>query len=309
MEKQIILITGATTGIGRHAALHLARRGHRVIATGRNEKALAELAREAGDATLETVRLDVTDPKSIEAAAADVDALTSGYGVDVLVNNAGYGSAAPVVESPDAEIRGQYETNVFGLLAVTRTFAPKMMERRSGRIINVGSVGGRVTIPLLGVYNSTKYAVESLSDAMRRELRPFGIRVSIIEPGPIKTEFSNRTVVDADRYKASTSRYAKVFERADTIKRRTDEMSATADVVTRAIEKAATSRWPSHRYVVPFSSNLMIWFFAVMPVAMADWMLALVGGLRPDNVGFDRPTKPSVRPERLRTRAELAAEV
>jgi short-subunit dehydrogenase len=299
MEQQIILITGATTGIGRHAALHLAKAGHRVIATGRNEKALADLARDAVGTELVTLRLDVTDARSVEAARAEVDRMTAGYGVDVLVNNAGYGSAAPLVESPDAEVRGQYETNVFGLLAVTRAFAPQMMDRRSGRILNVGSVGGRVTFPLLGAYNSTKYAVESLSDALRRELSPFGVFVSIIEPGPIKTEFSNRSVADVARYQESSSRYAKVFARTEEIKSRTDAMSAGPEVVVRAIERAIVSRRPAARYIAPFSSAVGLFFMQLMPTIMLDWVMRKLAGLSADQVGLSGPAKASVRPPRL----------
>ena len=307
MEQQIILITGATTGIGRHAALHLARQGHRVIATGRNVGALDDLKREAVGTSLETLRLDVTDARSIEQAARTVETMTEGYGLDVLINNAGYGSAAPLVESPDAEIRGQFETNVFGLLAVTRAFVTKMMDRRSGRIINVGSVGGRVTLPLLGAYNSTKYAVESLSDALRRELRPFGLKVSIIEPGPINTEFSKRSVQDVARYQDASSRYAKVFERADEIKRRTDAMSSGPGVVVRAIEKAVTSSRPKARYVAPFSSQVMLAFMSFMPTALLDWMMTAMTGLTSKNVGGARPARPSVRPARLSPVAQVEA--
>ncbi len=308
MDQQIILITGATTGIGRHAALHLAKQGHRVIATGRNVAALDELKRAASGTPLETLRLDVTDARSIATAAKAVDAMTGGYGLDVLINNAGYGSAAPLVESPDAEVRGQYETNVFGLLAVTRTFVPKMMDRRSGRIINVGSVGGRVTLPLFGAYNSTKYAVESLSDALRRELRPFGLKVSIIEPGPIKTEFSKRSIQDVAQYQDSTSRFAKVFARADELKRRSDEMSAEPHVVVRAIEKAVTSSRPKARYVAPFSSALMLVVMGFMPTALLDWVMTKMTGLTSENVGGSRPARPSVRPARLSPVSQIEAQ-
>src|SRR5262249_28425052 len=140
--------------------------------------------------------LDVTSPSSIAAAVAEVDKLTDKRGLDVLVNNAGFGVLGPTSEISDSEMRRQYETNVFGLMNVTRAFLPQMMERRSGRIINVSSVGGRITLPYFGVYNSTKYAVESLSDAMRYELRPFGIDVAMIEPGVIRTNFEATAVTN-----------------------------------------------------------------------------------------------------------------
>src|ERR1700733_9145953 len=173
MKSLIILITGATAGIGRHAALHLAHAGHRVIATGRRKDALAALAKEAKGTKLETMELDVTVASSIEAAKAEVDKRTDGYGLDVLVNNAGYGLMGPLEEISDADLRAQYDTNVFGLVAMTRAFLPQMRLRGSGRIVNVSSMGGRMTFPFMGAYNSTKYAIESMSDALRMELAPF----------------------------------------------------------------------------------------------------------------------------------------
>ncbi|MBA2539935.1 MAG: SDR family NAD(P)-dependent oxidoreductase, partial [Deltaproteobacteria bacterium] len=163
-RKKIILITGATAGIGRITALHLAEQGHHVIATGRKVAELDSLRAQAIDkpgsagGKLDTLQLDVTSAESIATAVRDVATLTSGHGLDVLVNNAGFGVLGPSAEITDSEMRRQYETNVFGLMAVTRAFLPRMLERKSGRIINVSSVGGRITLPYFGVYNSTKYA-------------------------------------------------------------------------------------------------------------------------------------------------------
>jgi short-subunit dehydrogenase len=278
MDKKLtILITGATSGIGKHAALHLLARGHRVIASGRNPGALDRLRLEAPG--LDTVRIDVTDVDSIAAAVAEVDRLTAGAGVDVLVNNAGYGMAAPLSETTEADLRAQYETNVFGLMAVTRAFLPRMMERRSGRILNLSSVGGRMTFPLFGAYNSTKYAVESLSDALRRELRPLGVEVVLIEPGPIKTEFSNHAMEFVGKYHSDTSPYAAIYARADEIKRQADGMSAGPEVVSRAIRKAIESRRPAARYVAPFSSRLMLLILGLLPTRWVDALMARIVGL------------------------------
>jgi short-subunit dehydrogenase len=306
MDQKIILITGATTGIGRNAALHLAKKGHRVIATGRNVQALASLKEAASGTELETLRVDVTDAQSIALAKEAVDRMTSGYGIDVLVNNAGFGSAAPIVESPDSEVRSQYETNVFGLLAMVRAFVPAMMDRRSGRIVNVSSIGGRITMPLFGAYNSTKYAVESLSDAMRYELAPFGVKVSLIEPGPIKTEFSNTSVSGVSQYQTANSRYAQVFAKADQLKQKADAMSADPIVVTRAIEKAATSARPSIRYVMPFSSAIGVFFGKLMPTAILDFVFRLATGLTPKMLA-GTPARPSVRPPRLLPASQVEA--
>ena len=187
-----VLVTGATAGIGRHVALDLASRGHRVFATGRNAQALASLAAEATSRGLElsAVVLDVTSAQSIADAAAAVRAQTGGHGVDILVNNAGYGQGGPLLELSDATLRDQFDTNVFGLMAVTRAFVPEMLARGRGWILNVSSVGGRVTFPFFGAYHASKYALEALSDALRAELRGFGVHVAIIEPGPIESRSS-----------------------------------------------------------------------------------------------------------------------
>src|SRR5436190_17151602 len=165
-NSKIVFITGATAGIGRTTALYLAKLGHHVIASGRKAGELTKLETEAlgRGGKLDVVTLDVTSADSIAAAVEAVSNLTGGKGPDVLINNAGFGVLGPTSEISEAEMRRQYETNVFGLMNVTRAFLPKMIERRAGRIINISSVGGRVTMPYFGVYNSTKYALESLSD-------------------------------------------------------------------------------------------------------------------------------------------------
>src|SRR5262249_47522379 len=162
--------------IGRFTALYLAKKGHRVFATGRSQKALDALAGEA-PANLETLRLDVTDAASIASVRGEIDRRTQGHGLDVLVNNAGYGTAGPTELITEEDLRAQFDVNVFGLMAMTRAFVPQMRARGDGRIVNVSSLGGRLTLPFLGSYNSTKYAVESLSDGLRVELRPFGVKV------------------------------------------------------------------------------------------------------------------------------------
>ena len=277
--KQTILITGATTGIGRHAALHLARKGHRVIATGRNREALAKLAADANGLALDVLRLDVTSAASIAEALTEVARLTAGMGIDVLVNNAGYGQAGPVEEITDADMRAQFETNVFGLMAVTRAFLPQLRSRGAGRIVNVSSVGGRVTFQLFGVYNASKYAVEALSDAMRVELAPFGVRVVLIEPGPIKTEFADRTMTEIARYRNDASPYAAAYAHAEELRAFSDKQAAGPETVSRAIEKAITARRPAARYVAPWRNNLLLWFLAALPTRWSDALLARLTGM------------------------------
>ena len=190
---QSILITGATSGIGRDAAVRLARRGHLVLAGGRRPDALAALAlagQGRGAGLLEPLPLDVTDPASVEAARELVDRRTGGRGLDVLVNNAGFALPGPLETLAERDLRELFDTNVFGLLAVTRAFVPAMRERGQGRVVNVGSIMGRVAMPLLGAYNATKHAAAAITDVLRMELAPFGITVVLVEPGAIRTASS-----------------------------------------------------------------------------------------------------------------------
>jgi short-subunit dehydrogenase len=275
--SKIILITGATAGIGRTTALHLAKEGHHVIATGRKQAQLKSLKTEARDTKLDTLTLDVTSAESIAAAVSAVDALTGGRGIDVLVNNAGFGVLGPTSEISDAEMRRQYETNVFGLMNVTRAFLPKMRDRRSGRIVNVSSVGGRITLPYFGVYNSTKYALESLSDALRYELRPFGIDVSLIEPGVIRTNFESTAVSNLDSMKDTV--YAGALAKYEDMSKLADKFASNPIVIAKAISRAVNARRPSARYVAPFSTNFVLMMSAVLPRFVWDWAMRKVGFL------------------------------
>jgi short-subunit dehydrogenase len=290
MNAKTILITGATAGIGRAAALSLARAGHVVIATGRRVEELAKLKTEAAGAALHTVRLDVTSADSIAAAKRAVDELTQGRGIDALVNNAGYGLVGPLDSIADADLRAQFETNVFGLMAVTRAFIPAMRERGAGRIVNVSSMGGKVTFPFMGAYNATKYAVESLSDALRNELAPFGIRVSIIEPGAIHTEFADVSIGFTSKYSDPSNPYAAVMADAEKIRNQFEATAVGPESVVRAIERAITSRRPAARYVAPFRTNFFLLAFRVLPTSWMDAILRAALGLTRKRLGTQRAT-------------------
>ena len=279
--QQTVFITGATAGIGRHLALHLARRGFHVIASGRRPDALEKLASEAGDLHLDTLQLDVTDAGSIARAVLEVDRLTRGRGVDALVNNAGYGLIAPALETTDDDLRRQFDTNVFGLMAVTRAFVPKMLVRRRGRVINVSSIGGRITLPFFGAYNASKYAVESLSDALRRELRAFGIQVALIEPGAIRSEFASTSMAFVDRYRNDSSPFAVVYERAGQLQKAFERTEVGPECVAEAVEHAIRARRARPRYVVPLSSRLMMWVAGWLPTRWIDALMARAVGLTP----------------------------
>lgn len=284
--SKIVLITGATAGIGRATALHLASRGHHVIATGRKVAELVKLQAEAESTTgkLDTIALDVTSAGSIALAVEEVARLTGGYGLDVLVNNAGYGAIGPTSEIGDAELRRQYDTNVFGLMAVTRAFLPQMRERGHGRIINVSSVGGRFTMPFFGVYNSTKYAVESLSDAMRYELRPFGIDVTLIEPGVIRTNFEATAVSSISQYAASP--YAGAMKQVEAMSKTLDRFAAEPIVIAKAIDRAVRVKRPAARYVAPRFNSVVIALKTVLPTRMFDWTMRRMSYLTKEHLGI-----------------------
>ncbi len=279
MKALTILITGATAGIGRHTALTLARAGHRVFAAGRRQAALESLEKEAAGTGLVGIVLDVTKADSIADAQKLIDEKTEGYGVDAVVNNAGYGMLGPLEVIDDAALRAQFDTNVFGLMAVTRAFVPKMRERGFGRVVNVSSMGGRITFPFMGAYNATKYAVESLSDALRNELHPFGIGVALVEPGYIRTEFADVAMKNIDVPESSP--FAPMVAKADEVLGFFDRTGVGPSHVARAIKKALESRRPSARYVAPWRTYFALWFFMITPTAWMDALLRIGMGLTP----------------------------
>ena len=183
-----ILITGASTGIGRTTALHFQAQGWNVVATMRTPEREQELSKL--DNVLVT-RLDVTDQDSIDTAvAAGIERFGQ---IDVLLNNAGYGAYGPLEAFPMDRIERQFDTNVIGLLAVTKAVLPHFRANQSGTIVNISSIGGQMTFPLGTLYHGTKFAVEGLSEALHYELAPFGVRVKIVEPGMIHTDFGGRS--------------------------------------------------------------------------------------------------------------------
>jgi NAD(P)-dependent dehydrogenase (short-subunit alcohol dehydrogenase family) len=248
-----------------------------VIAAARRLPALEALRAVAPSVT--PLRLDLDDPVSIAEAAAEIDRLTAGRGLDALVNNAGFATAGALAELPDRELRAQFETNVFGLMTLTRAVLPAMLARGEGRIVNVSSVSGRVPAPVLGAYHASKYALEALSDALRMELAPFGIRVAIVEPGTIRTEFGSRTLAEASRARVASTRYGAVYERAAALEARFDGVAGGTRPVVHAIERALTSRRPRARYVAPKKFALLIGLIQLLPTCWVDAAMQRMFGL------------------------------
>lgn len=188
MNEKTALVTGASSGIGLAVALSLSDSGYRVFAGARSDDDLRSLA----DRGLEPIRLDVTE--EVEAAEAVIRAETATGVIDVLVNNAGFGQMGAIEETSIDQWRRQFETNVFGLVRLTQLVLPGMRRRGAGTIVNVGSMGGEFTTPLGGAYHATKYAVESISDALRFEVAQFGVRVVLIQPGVVDTSLARSTL-------------------------------------------------------------------------------------------------------------------
>jgi NAD(P)-dependent dehydrogenase (short-subunit alcohol dehydrogenase family) len=242
---QTVLITGCSSGIGRATAERVAGRGFDVYATARSVDSLADLQAKG----CKTLALDVTDDESARAAVQRIE--SEAGGVDVLVNNAGYGRSGAVESVPIDDVRAQFETNVIGYLRMAHLVLPGMRERRSGRIVNVSSVAGKVTMPGSGVYSASKFAIEAISDALRYEVGGFGIRVVVIQPGPIRTQFTssaNETIAGSDGGDPYAEFHAAVAK-ADAEGDRS-RLAGDADDVAKVVERAIRARRPKPRYTV-----------------------------------------------------------
>jgi len=259
-----ILISGCSSGIGAATAAALVRNGHTVYATARRVETLTDL--EALGCHL--LELDVTSEESMAAAVKTVEQEHGRVGV--LINNAGFGEYGPIEESDLVRVRAMFETNVFGLARLSQLVLPGMRQAHTGRIINIGSMGGRITFPVGGFYHATKYAVEAISDALRVEVRPFGIEVILVEPGLIRTNFESRVnesleVGAAARQKGNRdskdTAYAGLLaanEKNTTGGYANNFMSTGPESVAAVVLRAVSSSRPRARYVVTPAARAMI---------------------------------------------------
>lgn len=246
-SQKVAIVTGSSGGIGYETALVLARNGFRTYATMRNlekAKAILDVAKKEKLA-LHAVELDVTDEKSVNDA---IKTIKSDAGrIDVLVNNAGYGLAGSLEDLSMSEIKEQYETNVFGLIRVTQAVLPVMRGQKSGIIVNISSIGGKMAMPLLSPYIGTKFAVEGLSESIAYELEPFGIKVVLIEPGVIKTNFDTGMVV-AQKNKNPSSPYYDNMQKLQSAMGSIIKNGTLPSKVAEIILSAITAPNPSLRY-------------------------------------------------------------
>jgi NAD(P)-dependent dehydrogenase (short-subunit alcohol dehydrogenase family) len=252
-----VLITGSSTGIGEAAARYFQQQGWNVAASMRSPEKAGEWIRH--ERTL-PVRLDVTDLASIRDAVRA--AITRFEAIDVLVNNAGYGLVGPFEASTPEQVERQFATNVSGLMNVTREVLPHFRERREGVIVNVSSMGGRLTFPLYSIYHATKWAVEGLSEGLVYELEPFNVRVKIVEPGPIKTDFYHRSMDVMT--KAGLTAYDAFVAKAMPNMQKAGATAPGPEVVARVIFKAATDG--SRRLRYPVNAASILWLRQLLPV-------------------------------------------
>ncbi len=249
MTDRVALVSGCSSGIGKATALTFARAGYRVYAGVRSPSAKALLADAAAGTGIRPLFLDVTDRAQIHDAAR-VAIEESGH-VDVLINNAGYGLLGAIEELPTDLLHREFETNFFGHLALIREIVPSMRERRRGVVVNVSSLAGRVSVPLMGAYCASKFALEAATMALRLELRPWNLYACLVEPGPVRTQF-DRAAMETSReiLENPLSPYASAYRLTQRYFAHPAYGSASPEQVARTILRAASARRPRVRYTV-----------------------------------------------------------
>ena len=273
LDGQIVIVTGASAGIGEAAARRLAGEGATVVIAARRAERLEAVKREielVGGRALAVVG-DVTSQRDRERLVQET---VRAFGrIDGLVNNAGYGQRGPIELVPIEAIRQNFETNLFSLIALTQLVIPIMREQGSGRIVNISSVAGRIARPLSSVYDATKHALEAISDGLRGELAPFGIKVIIIEPGFITTEFLgianevSRDVVE------NPGPYAEAFERLGGAIQRLRKLAGRPEDIADVIFKSLTAGSPRARYAAPGHARFALAAKRLLPARLFDYVL------------------------------------
>ena len=271
--KKVILLTGASSGIGYQTAESLAKEGHIVYGAARRIEKMEDL-KQFG---VKSIYLDITDENSIKNV---VDTIIGNEGrIDVLINNAGYGSFGAVEDVEINEARRQFEVNLFGLARLVQLVLPHMRKQKEGRIINVSSMGGRLTTYFGAWYHATKYALEAFSDALRMEVSDFGIDVSLIEPGGIKTDWG---IIAADKLEKSAKGGAYEKEAMKTAKGMKKQYSgnllSNPIVITKAISKAVNSNRPKARYLIGFMAKPLVFLHTILPTKVFDKIMKKLMG-------------------------------
>lgn len=269
MEEKIIFITGCSSGIGYDTVVALKKRGHRVIASCRKIDDVNRLIEQG----IEALLMDVSDSASIIDGFSQLMRCTAGR-LDVLINNAGYGQAGALEDISRAVIRQQFETNVFGLVELTNLAVPVMRKQGQGRIINISSILGIVSMPMRGAYNASKYAVEGISDTLRLELHSSGINVITIEPGPIESRFRDNAVdVSLHHIDRKNSFFKKQYDiMLKSYKQKKSEsiFTKTPEAVIRKLIHAVEAKRPKAKYPVTLPAYLLIAVKRLLPTRLLD---------------------------------------
>ncbi len=273
---QSVLITGASSGIGEACAVHLAHKGFRVYAAARRLEKLKDLEGLAGG-RITPIALDITAPDTIEAAMKKI--ADDGVTLFGLVNNAGVSVMGPIEKTPIDEWRRQYETNVFGIVRMVQAALPQMREAGRGRIVNIGSVAGRIAAPFQGAYASSKHAVEGLTDSLRRETAPFGVKVSLVRPGFINTPFGEQEQDQLQKYVDEGGAYADAVRKFKHWHAKGHPTAPGPIVVAEAVHAALTDEHPHSRYTAPISNVGSLVMRNLLPSAVTDRVMARVFGL------------------------------
>ena len=277
-----VLITGASTGIGRATALHLDAAGWRVFAGVRRDEDAASL-RDAGSERLEPLMLDVTDAEQISTAVERIGSGVAAAGLDGLVNNAGIAVPGPLETLPIDDFKRQIEVNLSAQVAVTQALLPAIRTAR-GRIVFITSIGGLMAFPMFGAYHAAKFGLEAVGDVFRQELRPWGISVSIVEPGSIATPIWDRGLEEVDAIAARArdghaELYGKAIEAYRDVARKTGDRGIPPERVAAKIEHALSARRPRVRYLVGADARGQAFASRVLPDRLVDWIVARATGL------------------------------
>jgi NAD(P)-dependent dehydrogenase (short-subunit alcohol dehydrogenase family) len=265
-QKRVALVTGASAGIGKSIVRRLLADGWIVFGGARRVEQMADIKAQGA----KVLSLDVTDEASMKAA---VDALLGAEGrIDALVNNAGYGSYGALEDVPLAEARRQFEVNVFGLVRLTQLVLPAMRATRSGTIVNVSSMGGRIWMPIGGWYHATKHALEVLSDVLRVETRPFGVRVVVVQPGAIESEWAGIAADNLERT-ARGSAYSELIGPMASVLRNYGTAASPA-VIADVVSRALHARSPRRRYAAPVDGKAFLFLRWLLPDAAWEWLIA-----------------------------------
>jgi len=261
--KKVVLITGASSGIGKEAAKSLSSKGFVVYAAARRVDKMQELKGQG----IRVLQIDITDEESMTECVKKV--INSEKQIDILINNAGYGSFGALEDVPLAEAKKQFEVNIFGLARLTQIVLPHMRERRAGRIINISSMGGKFGEPHGAWYHATKFALEGLSDCLRMELKQFGIDVVIIEPGMIKTEWDMIARENLIKTSGNTAYRDLAVKHADSLVKNYKKGSSPS-VIAEAIVKAAVVDKPKTRYAAGAMANFILFAKKILPDRIFD---------------------------------------